>query len=187
MIAAVPIRRFTHEEFYRMGEAGILQPDEQVELLDGEIVPMQPSGPFHGASVNRLSRDFVQMDRDRWVTSPRNPLLLGKYSVPRPDIALLHWRDDMYCNSLPTPAEVYLIVEVSDSTLLMDRRTKIPLYATAGIPEVWIINVPQKVVEVYREPSSGRYAVEEKVNPGQPLAPLAFPDAVIDTAALLRA
>lgn len=170
-----------------MAEAGVFGPDERVELLDGEIIPMLPPGTFHSGSINLFTRLFERAGRERWITCIQNPLSLNKRSVPLPDVMLLRPREDFYREVQPGPADVFLLVEVSDSSLAMDRQRKLPLYAAEGIAEFWILNVPERVVEVYREPAGRRYRVQMKVQAGETLAPLAFPDAMIDTAALLQA
>jgi Uma2 family endonuclease len=186
VIAASP-HRFTTEEYHRLAEVGVLREGDRVELLDGVIVNMMPIGPFHGGSVNRLNRLFERASRDRWVTSIQNPVHINQRCEPQPDVLLLRPRDDFYDARLPEPADVFLLIEVSDSTLLIDRDDKLPIYARAGIAEVWIVNLPERVVEVYASPVNGAYAQVRRVQPGEALAPAAFPDAEIDTAALLQA
>ena len=186
MLAAPP-RRFTVEEYHRLAEVGVLHEDDRVELLNGVIVDMMPIGPFHGGSVNRLIRMFERISRDRWVTSAQNPVHIGKHNEPQPDLLILRPRDDFYAENHPRPNDVFLLIEVSDSTLLIDRDDKLPIYATAGIAEVWIVNLPERLVEVYSSPQSGAYTEMREVHPGGALAPAAFPDAAIDTAALLGA
>lgn len=185
MIAA-PQRRFTVEEYHRLAEVGVLHEDDRVELLDGVIVNMMPIGPFHGGSVKRLNRIFERLGRDRWVTSVQDPVHIGEHDEPQPDLLLLRPRDDFYSAHHPQPNDVFLLVEVADSTLLTDREDKLPIYARAGIPEVWIVNLPERIVEVYTAPESGAYTHTRRVRPGDPLAPAAFPDAGIDTGALLQ-
>ena len=185
MLAASP-RRFTVEEYHRLAEVGVLHEDDRVELLNGVIVNMMPIGPFHGGSVNRLNHMFERLSRDRWVTSVQNPVQIGEHNEPQPDLMLLRPRDDFYVSSHAQPADVLLLIEVSDSTLLIDRDDKLPIYAAAGIVEVWIVNLSERVVEVYSSPANGAYAKVRRVEPGGALAPLAFPDVDIDTVALLQ-
>ena len=185
MLAAVP-RRFTVEEYHRLAEVGVLHEDDRVELLNGVIVNMRPIGPFHGGSVNRLNRLFEQLSRARWVTSVQNPVHLGEHEEPQPDLLLLRPRDDFYISGHPRAEDVFLLIEVSDSTLLIDREDKLPIYAAAGICEVWIVNLPERVIEVYTHPAGVGYGTVRRVRPGEALAPAAFPDAEIDTAALLQ-
>ena len=186
MLAAPP-RRFTVEEYHRLAEVGVLHENDRVELLNGVIVDMMPIGPFHGSSVKRLNHVFEKANAGRWVTSTQDPIRIGDHNEPEPDLALLHPREDFYLEKHPVPADVFLLIEVSDSTLLIDREDKLPIYATAGIVEVWIVNLPERLVEVYSSPKNGKYTEVRKVHPGGALAPAAFPDAAIDTAALLGA
>ena len=185
-MTAAPPRRFTVDEYHRLAEVGVLHEDDRVELLNGVIVNMMPIGPFHGGSVNRLNQIFTQAGGGRWITSVQNPVHIGQHNEPQPDLLLLHPRDDFYESRHPEPADVYLLIEVSDSTLLTDREEKLPIYAKGGIPEVWIVNLPERVIEVYTTPLAGEYTVSRRVHGGDPLAPVAFPDAAIDTAALLH-
>ena len=185
MIAA-PQRLFTVEEYHRLAEVGVLHEDDRVELLNGVIVNMMPIGPFHGGSVIWLAELFGEQRRGRWITSVQSPLHVADHDEPQPDLMLLRPRGDHYRNSHPHPADVFLLIEVSDSTLIMDREEKLPIYARAGIAEVWIVNLPERVVEVYSSPANGAYAEHRRVHAGDALAPAAFPDAAIDTAALLQ-
>lgn len=177
--------RLTTDDYHRMGEAGILNPDTRMELLDGEIIPMLPIGPFHTGAVRRLTERFCELSRRRWTVSVQCPLLLDDHSEPEPDLALLRRHSDLYGKRTPHAADAYLVVQVADSSLDFDREIKLPLYARIGIPEVWIVNVPDKLIEVFREPNGGLYTQCERILPGDPLAPAAFPDAGIDTAELL--
>ncbi|HZD03789.1 MAG TPA: Uma2 family endonuclease, partial [Longimicrobiales bacterium] len=112
---------------------------------------------------------------DRAVVRVQNPVRLSDLTEPRPDITLLRPRDDFYTEGHPGPADVDLIVEVAHTTLAYDRDIKLPLYATAGVPEVWIVHVQERVVEVYDDPSEGRYQVQHRASPGQVLHPRRLP------------
>jgi len=182
---AMPVRHFTVDEYHRLAEVGVLHEDERVELLNGQIIHMMPIGPFHGGSVKWLAAFFHDPTRQRWITSVQDPLHLGELDEPQPDLMLLRPRNDFYRTAHPTPPDVFLVIEVADSTLIMDREEKLPIYARAGIPEVWIVNLPERLVEVYRQPTSGGYTETHRIRPGEPLSPSAFPDVAIDTAALL--
>ncbi len=186
-MTVAPPRRFTVEEYHRLAEVGVLHEDDRVELLNGVIVDMMPIGPFHGGSVKRLNHLFERISRGRWVTSVQDPVHIGEHSEPQPDLLLLRPRDDFYSTRHPEPADVFLLIEVADSTLLIDREEKLPIYARACIPEVWIVNLPERRIEVYTAPGNGEYTQMQSVSGGQALAPAAFPDAEIDTAALLDA
>ena len=119
-----------------MAETGVLRPDARVELLDGQIMDMSPIGPFHGGVVGRLARLFNTVSNDRWLVLSQHPVRLDEHSEPQPDVLLLRPIQDDYTNRLPRPDDVYLVVEVSDSTLSLDREDKLPLYGCAGIVEV---------------------------------------------------
>lgn len=181
-----PMHRFTVEEYYRMGETGILAADARVELLEGQIIDMLPIGPFHSSVGSRLHDLFAMAGGVRWHVRSQYPIHLSARSEPQPDIALVKPRQDYYQNAHPTPADVFLLVEVADSSLKFDREEKSPAYARAGIAEFWIINLLDKVVEVYREPSSvGVYGVSLRAAAREKIGPLAFPDVLISVAELL--
>src|SRR5207245_3038050 len=132
-MAVLTKHRFTTKEYYRMAETGVLRPDARVELLDGEIIDMSPIGPFHGGVVNRLVRLFTRSSGRRWLVSAQNPVRLHDYSEPEPDLMLLKPVADDYTSRHPQPEEVYLLIEVSDTTLALDREEKLPIYGRAGI------------------------------------------------------
>src|ERR1041385_3379705 len=93
--------RFNVEEYYRMAETGVLKPDARVELLDGQIIDMEPIGPFHGGSVNRLNRLFNELSRNRWLVTAQNPVHLNEYSEPQPDLMLVKPEPDDYMTTHP--------------------------------------------------------------------------------------
>ncbi len=172
-------RRFTVEEFHRMGEAGIFHEDDRVELINGQIVQLSPIGRPHAYAVTMLTNLFASRLAGRALVSPQNPVHLFRDSEPLPDIVLLRLRPD-YKEVDVGPADVLLLVEVADSSLRYDRLVKLRLYARAGIPEVWIVDVAGGRVEVYRRPSERRYEQVERVGRGGRVAPAAFPDVAID-------
>ncbi len=116
-------RRFTVHEYHRMGEAGILHEDDRIELLDGELVEMAAIGTRHFSCVNRLNHLLVGRVGDDVIVSVQNPVRLNEYTEPQPDVALIRARD--YSESLPTPDDVLLLIEVSDTTLAYDRGLKL--------------------------------------------------------------
>lgn len=178
--------RFTVEEYYQMAETGILQPDARVELLDGEIIDMAPIGPFHGGTVNSLNRLLAERAKGRWLVVVQNPVRLGARSEPQPDFMLVKPVADDYKSRHPVPEDVYLLIEVAESSLTYDRNRKIPAYGRAAIPEVWIINLVEQNIEVFREPHYTGYASVQKFGSGHTIAPQAFPDVRIEIAALLK-
>ncbi|MBI2322519.1 MAG: Uma2 family endonuclease [Chloroflexi bacterium] len=175
MAVEVTRRLFTVDEYYRMAAAGILHEDDRVELIEGEIVQMTAIGARHAAAVTRLNWAFISALGQRATVSPQNPLRLSQRSEPQPDVLLLKPRDDFYAAGHPGPADVLLLVEVMDSSAGYDRAVKLPLYARHGIPEVWLVDLEQERVEVYREPSAEGYRSSMTLRRGERQAPAAFP------------
>lgn len=175
MAAKTLRRQFTLAEYYRMGEAGILTEDDRVELIEGEIIQLPPIGDPHAWCVNRVNRLFVLGIGDQGVVSPQNPFRLSQRSEPVPDIVIIHPRARL-AGPHPTPADVFLVIEVSDSTLGYDLGVKVPLYAREGVPETWFVDLKGKRVCVYRDPSPEGYRVTLTFERGDRIAPLAFPD-----------
>jgi Uma2 family endonuclease len=178
--------RFNVKEYYRMAETGVLRPDARVELLNGEIIDMSPIGPFHGGVTNYLNEVFTRASKGRWMTSVQNPVHLDDYSEPQPDLVLLKPSSDFYRKRHPQPEDVYLLVEVSESSLATDREEKLPAYGRAGISELWIVNLIDQSVEVYREPHFAGYSSKTVLGAGGEAKPLAFPDVIVDVTELLK-
>jgi Uma2 family endonuclease len=149
--------RFTVEEYGRMGEAGVFSPGVRVELIEGEIVDMSPIGDRHAARVGWLNRTLTLLLQHVALVWMQNPVHLDDYSEPEPDILVLKLRDDFYNQGKPRPEDVLLLIEVSDTTLEYDRRVKVPLYARAGVVEVWVVNLNEEHVETFANPSGGAY------------------------------
>ena len=141
-----------------MGEAGIITPGHRVELINGEIIEMSPIKSPHAGTVNLLNRLLGKILGDNFIISAQNPVELSQNSEPEPDLAVLKYRDDLYTKSHPQPADVLLVIEVADSSLDKDREIKLPLYAAAGIEEVWIVNLQDQQIEVSTEPSDQGYS-----------------------------
>src|SRR3712207_6684546 len=163
-------RRFTVHDYHRMGEAGILHEDDRVELIEGELVEMTAIGTRHFSCVNRLTRMLVMNVGDDGIVSVQNPVRLNEYNEPQPDVTVIRPRD--YRESLPMPEDVLLLIEVSDTTLAYDRGVKLPLYARAGIREVWIVDLAHEVIERNTDPSGASYRrVEQSRRRGAGAAP----------------
>ena len=178
--------RFNVNEYYRMAETGVLRPDARVELLDGKIIDMSPIGPFHGGVTNYLNQIFTTASKSRWLMSVQNPVRLDDHSEPQPDIMLLKPASDFYRKRHPQPEDVFLLVEISDSTLETDQEDKLPAYGRAGVAEVWIVNLNELTVEVYREPNFTGYGSKTILQAGDQARPLAFPDVAVDVTELLK-
>ncbi len=169
-------KRFTIEDYHRMGRAGIFSEDDRVELIDGEIVVMTPIGSPHAGKVDRLNNILTPRLAGRATVRVQNPVLLPPDSEPQPDLALIRPRPDFYERAHPRADDVLLLIEVSDTSLEYDRTVKLPLYARAGIPEVWIVDLAGECVEVYREPQPHGYRHVRRFTRGQSLTPSALPD-----------
>ncbi len=174
-------RRITVREYQQMIAVGVFHEDDRLELIEGELLSMSPINPRHSGKLNRFSRLLSQRVGERAVVAIQNPISLGEFSEPQPDLVLLTPRADFYERSHPKALEVLLVVEIADSSLEFDRQTKSALYARAGIREYWLVNLVDDLLEVFQEPSPGGYKLMRKVFPGESVAPLAFADAVLDT------
>jgi Uma2 family endonuclease len=178
-------RLITVDEFHRMWDAGIFDDGERIELLDGELIWMPPPSPPHSESTDRIVDMFYERFRKRARIGTQRPILLDGYSEPQPDIVLSRDRGDEYYTRHPGPGDVLLVVEVSLSSLRHDRGRKLHAYARSGIAEVWIVDLVHRRVEVYAELRDGAYAVTRIANPGDSVAPSAFPADAIPVASFL--
>lgn len=168
-------RSFTVDEYHRMAEAGILREDDRVELLDGEILVMSPVGSRHAGTVARIESRFHEALGQRAIVWVQNPIRPSRFSEPQPDVCLLRPRHDFYTGRHPEAEDVLLVVEVADTSLGYDRERKVPLYAQAGIPEVWLVSLPAETIEVFREPRAGSYTDLHTAKRGEPLTLLLLP------------
>jgi Uma2 family endonuclease len=185
MAVAAPRRRFTADDYQRMGEAGILATGDRVELLDGEIVAMTPIGPRHGAAVDRAARALILRLSDAAIVRVQGSVRLDAFNEPEPDIVVLKPREDFYASVLPGPADILLIIEVSDSSASYDRSVKSSLYARMGVAEYWLADLTAGVVTCHAAPADGMYRELRQVQRGQSLAPLLLSDCTILAADLL--
>ncbi|MBD2595057.1 Uma2 family endonuclease [Nostoc spongiaeforme FACHB-130] len=172
-------RKFTVQQYHKMIESGILTENERVELIRGEIIEISPIGTKHAACVNRLINLLVQLLGKRVIVAAQNPVELSDNSQPQPDVALLKPRDDFYAAAHPQPQDIFLLIEVADSTIIYDREEKIPLYAEANIIAVWLIDINEQVVEVYQQPTATGYQHIQKFAGGESLSIPGFPDVTI--------
>jgi len=180
-VAVLPARhRLDVDDYHRMGEAGIFGANKRIELIDGEIIDMAPIGQGHASIVSGLVEAFVLACAGRAIVWPQNPIRLDRWNEPQPDVAVLRHRPDRYrTGERPGPADVLLVVEVADSSLKYDQRIKLPLYAGAGVAEVWIIDVKQSTLDAYRNPARHGYAETTTHQSGDTLALALAPDIVV--------
>jgi Uma2 family endonuclease len=173
-------RRFTLEEYHRMGAAGILDEDERVELIEGEIVEMTPIGWVHASVVARITKLFMAHFGERAIVWVQNPLALPRQvSECQPDLALLRPRPDFYRAKQVEPGDTFLVLEVMDSSVAYDRRVKLPIYARGRVPEAWLVDVNKGTVEVHRRPAAAGYRHRRVIDQAGTIAPLAFPRVVL--------
>jgi Uma2 family endonuclease len=184
MIAHAETYRFSVEEYNKLGEAGIFHEDDRVELLNGEIVVMAPIGKHHIIAVRRLLNHFVKRYGDLCYVDCQSPVVLDNFSEPQPDILLVSLKIDE-SDEKPQPKDIFLAIEVADSTVRYDSTTKLRAYARAGIPEYWIVNLADNAIDVHRQPSGETYAEHFRRERPDQLAPAAFPDRSIAVADIL--
>lgn len=178
-MATVATHRFTVTEYEKMAEAGILRQDQRIELIEGEIVDMSPIGKGHMARVDRLNELFMRGVLGRAIVRIQGSVRLGEHLEPQPDLVLLRYRADFYADVDAGSEDVLLIVEVADTSLPYDRDVKAPLYARAGVPEFWLLDLNGESVRVHRQPRPQGYREQFDVRGAEPLSPQAFPELVL--------
>lgn len=164
---------FTVEEFHRLADAGVFAEDDRLELIEGEIIHMTPIGSRHAACVARLTAllSSVQGTAIVWV---QNPLHLGERSELQPDVAVLRHRSDYYAQAHPGPDDVFLVIEIADTSAVNDREVKLPLYARAGVAEVWLVDLSAETIEAYWRPDPQGYQERRVLRRGDRVAPHTF-------------
>jgi Uma2 family endonuclease len=176
---------FTVDEFYRMGDAGILPEDHRFELIRGEIIEMPSPGPPHAGRVNRLIRLFTSRLGDSVIVSAQNPFLIDRYSLPQPDLALLKPRADFYQTEHPGPGDILLLIEISHTTFRYDAKIKAPLYAESSAIEYWQLDLKKDALVVRCDPQDGEYRSVRILRRGQTVAAQAFPHITFSVAEIL--
>jgi Uma2 family endonuclease len=161
MSAVYPVsrHRLKVEDFQKLGSAGILAEDDRVELIEGDLIDMAPIGSEHAGVVSLLAQLVTLSAGQTAIISTQNPLMLDEYSQPQPDILVLKPREDYYRKAHPQPEDILLLIEVADTSARFDREIKIPLYARHNVLEIWLVDLAQRCVEVYRlpQPDAGLY------------------------------
>jgi Uma2 family endonuclease len=175
-VAANDVHRWTRDEYERMAAEGFFAPDARVELIDGIVYDTSPQNSPHTTCLHLALRILTLRFPDAYVRV-QSPLALGDDSEPEPDLAVVQGTVVDYAVEHPTTA--LLVVEVADSSLAHDKNLKIPLYARCGIPEAWLLNIPGKTLEVYRDPGKGRYRSHQILRTDETVSPLARPEARI--------
>ncbi len=180
-----PRHRFSVDDYHRMIDSGLFA-QQRLELINGEIIDMSPQSPTHFGLLLRIAKTLEELFGVGFHARPQGPLAL-QHSEPEPDVAVVRGHLNDYLDRHPTTAE--LVVEVSDTSLAYDRRTKSPVYAEAGIPEYWVVNLSSRVLEVYREPkpigSGFGYGETRHYRPDERVSPLGAPAASVLVSDLL--
>ena len=185
MAVALSRRRFTADDYQRMGQVGILSEDDRVELIDGEVVAMTPIGARHNACVSCANRALVTAAGEAAIVLPQGSVRLDDYSEPEPDLVLLRPRADFYASRHAGPEDILLIIEIADSSIEYDRDVKACMYAESGIPEYWLADLNANVVSRYSAPERGTFRSLEQCHRGQSIAPQLLPACVIPADVLL--
>ncbi|MGF1522490.1 MAG: Uma2 family endonuclease [Leptolyngbyaceae cyanobacterium] len=170
------LRLLSIHDYHQMAAVGILAADEQVELIAGQIVQKMPKGPAHSALCKRIEKLLERRLGDQVLVRLQDPIQLDTYSEPEPDIVVVHPSENFYADRHPIPDDVYLIIEISDTTVERDIGSKADLYATAGIPDYWVINIAKQQLHVFREPSADGYQRQLILKGQQSIALLALPN-----------
>lgn len=167
MTALITRRRFTNAEYEQMIATGVLAEDERIELIDGEIVEMAPIGDDHVSGLNLLVDDLYEQVHGRAIVSVQNPIRIPPHGEPQPDIALI--RRTAARRGVPRIEDILLVIEIADSSADYDRKVKLPLYAAAGIPEAWLVDVRLRLIERHTDPFEGNYRLVVPVRRTQSL------------------
>ncbi|MCD6255854.1 MAG: Uma2 family endonuclease [Deltaproteobacteria bacterium] len=177
--------RFSVSDYYKLVEVGILSEDDRVELINGEIIEMTPVGAKHASCINKLAFLFNLKLQGKALVSVQNPLHIDEYNEPQPDIMLLRYKENFYSDRHPIPQDVFLLIEVAESSIDYDRKVKLPLYVKAGISEVWIINLNENCIEIYRDPSKDEYQTQIKLKGEQRFSPISFPKVTLSVTEII--
>ena len=183
-MTAIRPRFWTVEEYHQMREKEVLHPEERVELLQGKILQIAPKNPPHAATNLCAANCLNQCLAGKALVRIQDPIALSAFSEPEPDLAIVQRKEGFYRDRHPAPDDVYLLIEIADTTLNFDRDQKAPIYAEADIPEYWILDVNTKQVYVFRQPHQGRYQEERILGETATISLLAFPEVTIAVAQL---
>lgn len=183
MSAVMTHHRLSVDDLYKMLEVGILSEDDRVELIEGELINMSPMGPLH-AGVGDYLEDILRTSlQQQAFVRVQKPIRLNQQNELEPDISVIKRADDFYRNRHPSPTDVYLLIEIADSSLAKDRKIKLPLYATHNIPEVWIVDLIDQRLEVYRQPLSTQKIYSETARYGDGIvSPQQFTEVQVEVA-----
>lgn len=186
VIDSSSLRLLTVREYNLMAQVGILTNDEKVELINGQIITMSPQGSFHAAAIRRTDRLFGKIFKDNVIIQKQLPIIVNEISQPEPDIAIVKYDALDYDDRHPNATEVYLVIEIADTTLKTDLEIKRQLYASGNIPEYWVLDVKQRQLYIYRQANNGDYETTMILTDQDSIEPLNFPDVEIKVSEMLR-
>jgi Uma2 family endonuclease len=161
--------------YHYMAEQGMFEPDERVELIDGEIFAMSPVGSLHVRCVNFLNDFLVRKLGEGFLVSVQNPIISANDTEPQPDLTILRRNHDLYISHLPTGRDTLIVIEVADTSASFDRNRKFPKYAQAGIPEAWLVDLKRDAVEVHTAPGPNGYGEVKTLRRGDRLSSTVIP------------
>jgi Uma2 family endonuclease len=179
----LPVAPLSTEQYLRMIDAGVFDSSDKVELIGGFITPMAPVGPEHNGSLFKLTKVFVPV-AEKFELAVQATISISEGQVLEPDFALLTPRADGYMTALPRAADVLLVIESAASSIQSDRHVKLPIYAAAGIPEYWIVDLNKKKLEIHREPTCEGYAHLQTLAGDDVASPLACPEVTLRVGSL---
>jgi Uma2 family endonuclease len=180
------VRLITVEEYHKMGEAGVISTDEEVELIEGKIIEKPMKGTTHSAINKYLEKLLESCLGDAVLVRVQDPVKLDNYSEPEPDIAVVKPDDFYYATHHPTPPEIYLIVEIADTTLKRDTEFKAKVYGKAGINDYWVLDITNRQLYAFREPTETGYQNQQILSNDATISPVAFPNVTINISEMLR-
>lgn len=182
---SIRVRQWTVSDYHRMLDAGILAEDDRLELLNGQIFEMSPQRPPHATATKRTYDYLLALLSGRAEIRSQSPITLSSHSEPEPDIAVVAIDELEYGDRHPSPNDIFLLIEVADSTLERDLNEKAIAYAKARIQDYWVVDVRGRIVHVFRQASDGIYQEKRLLGEGDILSPLAFPRIYVSLNCLL--
>ena len=185
-MTAVKVRLLTVEEYHKMGETGIISTDEEVELIEGKVIEKPMKGTSHEAAITRAERALRNRLGTRVLLRLQSAVRLSDRSEPEPDIAVVYPDPMDYEDHHPTPPEIYLIVEIADTTLKRDTEFKAKVYAKAGINDYWVLDITNRQLYAFREPTASGYQNQQILSDDATISPVAFPNVTINVSEMLR-
>lgn len=179
------LKYWTVQDYYRMSDLGILDSNERTELIAGQIVLMTAKGTPHVITLQLLANHIQSQLGTTALIRTQDPIRLDNFSEPEPDLAIVKGTILDYAEQHPVPDDIYLVIEVADSTLKQDCQVKDKLYARSNIAEYWVVDIKNRRVHIFRDPTSTGYTSQLILTETHSISPLAFPEIVLSIASIL--